>query len=207
MDMRCARDANEIQTSIGIHYLAIWAILIEMNFFRKCPTCRQQIIGRATTIEKIAASLHYRCWLQPLLNRSRTNSASEKYLTDIYILGILHSMHYCNKFFERKVKDWKDFSINQLSEEICWPWNSVECQSFDSDIFMKQIQVEWTVLCHVRRTGLSVGVWQEEEEEEEESEEEEENATSNLSLVLEMLMPGRASQELEVGRLLTNLSR
>ena len=64
-------------------------------------------------------------------------------------------------------------------------------------------------MCHIRRTGLSVGVWQEEEEEEEdESEEEEENSTSsNLSLVLEMLMPGRASQELEVGRLLTNLSR
>ena len=63
------------------------------------------------------------------------------------------------------------------------------------------------ILCHVRRTGLSVGVWQEEEGEEEESEEEEENSTSNLSLVLEMLMPGRAIQELEVGRLLTNLSR
>merc|ERR550517_2248353 len=30
------------------------------NINRKCPTCRQQIIGRATTIEKIAASLHYR---------------------------------------------------------------------------------------------------------------------------------------------------
>jgi len=90
------------------------------NINRKCPTCRQQIMGRATTIEKIAASLHY------------------------------------------------------------------------------------------RRTGLSVGVWQEEEEEEvgESEEEEEENSTSsNLSLVLEMLMPGRASQELEVGRLLTNLSR
>ena len=61
---------------------------------------------------------------------------------------------------------------------------------------------------HIRRTGLSVGVWQEEEEEEESEEEEAENSTSsNLSLVLEMLMPGRASQELEVGRLLTNLSR
>lgn len=62
---------------------------------------------------------------------------------------------------------------------------------------------------HIRRTGLSVGVWQEEEEEEDESEEEEEenSTSSNLSLVLEMLMPGRASQELEVGRLLTNLSR
>merc|ERR1712212_135101 len=78
------------------------------NINRKCPTCRQQIMGRATTIEKIAASLHY------------------------------------------------------------------------------------------RRTGLSVGVWQEEEEN---------STSSNLSLVLEMLMPGRASQELEVGRLLTNLSR
>jgi len=88
------------------------------NINRKCPTCRQQIMGRATTIEKIAASLHY------------------------------------------------------------------------------------------RRTGLSVGVWQEEEENSEEEVEEEENSTSsNLSLVLEMLMPGRASQELEVGRLLTNLSR
>ena len=65
-----------------------------------------------------------------------------------------------------------------------------------------------SVLCHVRRTGLSVGVWQEEEENSEEEVEEEENSTSsNLSLVLEMLMPGRASQELEVGRLLTNLSR
>ena len=60
---------------------------------------------------------------------------------------------------------------------------------------------------HIRRTGLSVGVWQEEEEEEDESEEEENSTSSNLSLVLEMLMPGRASQELEVGRLLTNLSR
>merc|ERR1712203_707816 len=88
------------------------------NINRKCPTCRQQIMGRATTIEKIAASLHY------------------------------------------------------------------------------------------RRTGLSVGVWQEEEENIEEEVEEEENSTSsNLSLVLEMLMPGRASQELDVGRLLTNLSR
>ena len=65
---------------------------------------------------------------------------------------------------------------------------------------------------HVRRTGLSVGTWQDEagdEEEEEESEEdEEETNTSNLSLVLEMLMPGRVgSPEMEVGRLLTNLSR
>ena len=65
----------------------------------------------------------------------------------------------------------------------------------------------------IRRTGLSVGVWQEEEEEDVESEEEEEDEdnTSNLSVVLEMLMPGRVSQELgaslEVGRLLTNLSR
>ena len=66
----------------------------------------------------------------------------------------------------------------------------------------------------IRRTGLSVGVWQEEEEEDVESEEEEEedeDNTSNLSVVLEMLMPGRGSQELgaslEVGRLLTNLSR
>merc|ERR1719273_2783056 len=79
------------------------------NINRKCPTCRQQIMGRATTIEKIAASLHY------------------------------------------------------------------------------------------RRTGLSVGVWQEEEEEDVESEgeeEEDEDNTSNLSVVLEMLMPGRGSQEL-----------
>ena len=63
----------------------------------------------------------------------------------------------------------------------------------------------------VRRTGLNVGTWQDEEgdEEEEESEEdEEETNTSNLSLVLEMLMPGRVgSPEMEVGRLLTNLSR
>ena len=61
MDTHCVRDANEIQTSIGSKFfLTIWAILIEMVFFRKCPTCRQQIMGRATTIEKIAASLHYR---------------------------------------------------------------------------------------------------------------------------------------------------
>ena len=65
----------------------------------------------------------------------------------------------------------------------------------------------------VRRTGLNVGAWQddagdEEEEEESEEEEEEETNTSNLSLVLEMLMPGRVgSPEIEVGRLLTNLSR
>merc|ERR1712107_608269 len=72
---------------------------------------------------------------------------------------------------------------------------------------------------HYRRTGLNVGSWQDEagdeaevegsEEEEEESEEEdEETTTSNLSLVLEMLSPGRVgSPEIEVGRLLTNLSR
>ena len=62
-----------------------------------------------------------------------------------------------------------------------------------------------------RRTGLNVGTWQYEagdEEEEEESEEDEEENTNNLSLVLEMLMPGRVgSPEMEVGRLLTNLSR
>ena len=61
------------------------------------------------------------------------------------------------------------------------------------------------------QTGSSSGVEEEREggggKREEEESEEEENATSNLSLVLEMLMPGRASQELEVGRLLTNLSR
>ena len=46
------------------------------------------------------------------------------------------------------------------------------------------------------------------DDEEESEEDDEETNTSNLSLVLEMLMPGRVgSPEIEVGRLLTNLSR
>ena len=73
---RCKRNPN-INRYLSIGNPLHWAIII-----RKCPTCRQQIIGRATTIEKIAASLHYRCWKQPLLDRSRTNSALDSYYLD-----------------------------------------------------------------------------------------------------------------------------